>query len=91
MLLIFFGPRPRRVESGESLIRLEIKGKEESIEEKQDQEIRKSINDRGLIDVYSLENDIISSLKFNSKKYFSSQYMNNIFNIPSTFFTYISM
>lgn len=91
MLLIFFGPRPRRVESRESLIRLEIKGKEESIEEKQDQEIRKSINDRGLIDVYSLENDITSSLKFNSKKYFSSRYMNNIFNIPSTFFTYISM
>lgn len=79
------------MESGESLIRVEIKGKEESIEEKQDQEIRKSINDRGLIDVYSLENDITSSLKFNSKKYFSSRYMNNIFNIPSTFFTYISM
>lgn len=79
------------MESGESLIRLEIKGKEESIEEKQDQEIRKSINDRGLIDVYSLENDITSSLKFNSKKYFSPRYMNNIFNIPSTFFTYISM
>lgn len=61
MLLIFFGPRPRRVESRESLIRLEIKGEEESMEEKQDsREVRKSINDRGSISLRCLfvqEND----------------------------------
>lgn len=44
VLLIFFGPGPRKVESRESLIRLEIKGKEENIEEKQVQEKYKKIH-----------------------------------------------